>query len=160
MHGYSTTQYTSKITTKMAQFHWGRSVNSWIVLYCIVLYCGRVPAANAPRCTVAEGLLYKPWSLVVPTCTRDPSSERPTVLEREIADEFFLKMPDFHVTFTDLLHAVNLRHGTNGFTSLPKEGVLRIFSPWKSDGFGRVWTRELGYQRKFLNLLTLSWYLD
>ena len=38
---------------------------------------------------------------------------------------------DFHVTFMDLLHAVNLRHGTNGFTSLPKEGVLRIFSPWK-----------------------------
>ena len=27
---------------------------------CIVLYCGRGPAANAPGCTVAEGLLYKP----------------------------------------------------------------------------------------------------
>ena len=40
-------------------------------------------------------------------------------------------MPDFHVTFRDLLHAVNLRHGTKGFTSLPKEGVLRNFSPWK-----------------------------
>ena len=40
-------------------------------------------------------------------------------------------MPDFHVTFRDLLDAVNLRHGTNGFTSLPKGGVLRIFSPWK-----------------------------
>jgi hypothetical protein len=25
--------------------------------------------------------------------------------------------------------------------------VLRIFSPEKSDGFGRVWTRELEYQR-------------
>jgi hypothetical protein len=24
--------------------------------------------------------------------------------------------------------------------------VLRIFSPEKSDGFGWVWTRELGYQ--------------
>ena len=48
-----------------------------------------------------------------------------------MADEFCLKMPDFHVTFRDLLHAVNLRHGTNGFTSLLKEGVLRIFSPWK-----------------------------
>ena len=48
-----------------------------------------------------------------------------------MADEFCLKMPDFHVTFGDLLHAVNLRHGTNGFTSLTKEGVLRIFSPWK-----------------------------
>jgi hypothetical protein len=30
------------------------------------------------------------------------------------------------------------RHGTDGFTSLPNEGVLRIFSPEKSDGFGRV----------------------
>ena len=26
-----------------------------------------------------------------------------------------------------LLHAANLRHGTDNFTSLPKEGVLRIF---------------------------------
>ena len=51
------------------------------------------------------------------------------LLWREMADEFCLKMPDFHVTLRDLLHAVNLRHGTNGFTSLPKEGVLRIFSP-------------------------------
>ena len=31
----------------------------------------------------------------------------------------------------DLLHAANLRHGTDGFTSSPKEGVLRIFSPLK-----------------------------
>ena len=36
-----------------------------------------------------------------------------------------------HVTFGDLLHAVNLRHGTVGFTSPPKESVLRTFSPWK-----------------------------
>ena len=50
---------------------------------------------------------------------------------REMADEFCLKMPDFHVTFRNLLHAVNLRRGTKGFTSPPKEGVLRIFSPWK-----------------------------
>ena len=44
-----------------------------------------------------------------------------------MADEFCLKMPDFHVTFRDLLHVVNLRHGTKDFTSLPKEGMLRIF---------------------------------
>jgi hypothetical protein len=36
---------------------------------------------------------------------------------------------EFHVTFRDLLHAVKLRHGADGFTSPPKEGVLRIFSP-------------------------------
>ena len=30
-----------------------------------------------------------------------------------------------------LLHATDLRHGTDGFTSPPKEGVLKIFSPLK-----------------------------
>ena len=32
-----------------------------------------------------------------------------------MADEFCLKMPDFHVIFRDLLHAVYQRRGTNGF---------------------------------------------
>jgi hypothetical protein len=36
---------------------------------------------------------------------------------------------DLHVTFRNLLHAIKLRHGTDGFTSPPKEVVLRIFSP-------------------------------
>jgi hypothetical protein len=36
---------------------------------------------------------------------------------------------DFHVTLRDLLHAVKLRHGTGGFTSPPKDGVLTIFLP-------------------------------
>ena len=31
----------------------------------------------------------------------------------------------------DLLHAANLRHGTDGFTSPLREGVLRIFLPLK-----------------------------
>jgi hypothetical protein len=58
----------------------------------------------------------------------------------EIACKFSLKMPDFHVAFRELLHAVNLRHGTHSFTSLPKEDVLRIFSfalkiPMASTGF-------------------------
>jgi hypothetical protein len=47
------------------------------------------------------------------------------VLER-VAENFCLNA-DFHVTFRDLLHAVNLRHGTAGFTSPLKEGVLGIF---------------------------------
>ena len=50
-----------------------------------------------------------------------------------MVDEFCLKMIDFHVTFRDILH------GTNGFTSLPKERVLRIFftlkNPTASAGF-------------------------
>jgi hypothetical protein len=54
--------------------------------------------------------------------------------------KFSLKVPDFHVAFRDLLPVVNLRQGTHNFTSLPKEGVLRIFffalkNPTASGGF-------------------------
>jgi hypothetical protein len=44
-------------------------------------------------------------------------------------------------TSTSLLGSFTCRkaqHGADGFTSPPKEGVLRIFSPEKSEGFGRV----------------------
>ena len=43
----------------------------------IVLYCGRVPAANASGCTADEGLLYKPRSLVIPTCIARCVHQRP-----------------------------------------------------------------------------------
>jgi len=36
---------------------------------------------------------------------------------------------EFHVTFKDLLHAVKLRHVTNGFTAPPKDSVLMNFRP-------------------------------
>ena len=38
-------------------------------------------------------------------------------------------LPKFRLPrkFRDLLHAANLRHGTDGSTSPPKEGVLRIY---------------------------------
>ena len=88
-----------------------------------------------------------------------------------MVDKLCLKMPDFHVTFRDLLHAVNLRHGTDGFTSPPKEGVLRIFfvlkNPTVSEGFE---PSKLGYQRPAhylrtteaalgTDLITLYWYI-
>jgi hypothetical protein len=51
------------------------------------------------------------------------------------------------VKYRVLLHAANLRHGANGFTSLLKEGMLRIFLPEKSDFFGWERACNLGYQR-------------
>jgi hypothetical protein len=57
---------------------------------------------------------------------------------REMAESVLPTACDFHGKCRDLLHAANLRHGADGFTSPPKEGVLRIFSPEKSDGFSRV----------------------
>ena len=56
---------------------------------------------------------------------------------REIVDEFWLKVPNFQVTFRDLLHALNLR----------RKACWGFFRPEKSNGFGPVWTHELGYQR-------------
>ena len=55
---------------------------------------------------------------------RDPSSEKWNC-GREICPVI---LPKFRLPrkFRDLLHAANLRHGTDGFTSPPKEGVLRI----------------------------------
>ena len=56
---------------------------------------------------------------------------------REMADQILPTACYFHSKCRDLLHAANLRHGTDGFTSSPKEVMLRIFSPEKSDGFSR-----------------------
>jgi len=59
---------------------------------------------------------------------RDPSSERWNCGRERC---LVVVLPKFRLPrkFGDLLHAVNLRHGADGFTSPPNEGVLRIFSP-------------------------------
>jgi hypothetical protein len=65
---------------------------------------------------------------------------------REMAERILPKV----ATSTSILGSFTCRkarHGTDGFTSPPKEGVLRTFSPEKSDDFGQVWTRELVYRR-------------
>jgi len=59
---------------------------------------------------------------------RESTQRRKMELWKRNVREFSLNA-EFHATFRDLLHAVKLRHGTDGFTSPPKEGVLRIFSP-------------------------------
>jgi hypothetical protein len=54
---------------------------------------------------------------------------------------------DFHINRRVLLHAANLRHGTDGFTSPPKEGMLWTFIAWK---IRQLRTRDLGYKRPAL----------
>ena len=65
--------------------------------------------------------------LYVHNDARDPSSERWNC-ERESCPVI---LPKFRLPckFRDLLLATNLRHGTDGFTSPLKEGMLRIFLP-------------------------------
>jgi hypothetical protein len=71
-----------------------------------------------------------PPPLDVPTfsarCLHVQRRERPLAavepfVGEKCSDKFRIEF-DFHVI---------LRHGTDGFTSPPKEGVLRIFSPLK-----------------------------
>jgi hypothetical protein len=57
---------------------------------------------------------------------RASSSEAGETWVRKMAAESLPTRHLFHALRV-LLHAVNLRHGTDGFTSPPKEGVLRIF---------------------------------
>ena len=55
--------------------------------------------------------------------------KREELLGREMAGNFDRKLRLSRIHFRVLLHAANMRHGTNGFTSLQKGDVLRIFSP-------------------------------
>jgi hypothetical protein len=49
---------------------------------------------------------------------------------------------DFHVNRRVLLHAANLRHGTDGFTSPPNEGMLWIRRLWPGSN-PRSWVPEV-----------------
>jgi len=76
--------------------------------------------------------------LYVRNDARDPSSERWNG-GREMCP---IILPKFRLPrkFKDLLHAANLRHGTDGFISPPKEGVLRIFFALKMINKHRILT--------------------
>jgi hypothetical protein len=68
--------------------------------------------------------------LHVQRCKRPLAAEGRTLRGREMFRRISsrIRLPR---NSRDLLHAVKLRHGTVGFTSPPKEGVLRIFLPLK-----------------------------
>jgi hypothetical protein len=101
------------------------------------------------RCILGKflgiGCQVLPQPLDVPTfsarCHHVQRRERPLATEggtlrgREMFRQIW---PRIRLTRNskDLLHAANLRHGTDGFTSTPTEGVLRIFSPLK---IRRLW---------------------
>jgi hypothetical protein len=98
-------------------------VNGMVLAHCIlgklvgvVCHCFP-PPLDVP--TFAARCLY------VRNDAGDTSSERWNC-GREICPVI---LPKFRLPlkFRDLLHAVNLRQGADGFTSAPKEAVLKIF---------------------------------
>ena len=97
----------------------------------IYLHYFRTPLLFIQLGTAALRLIIRSGLDVPTSATRRHHARAPSGgrwnCGREMSGKFCLNS-DFHVTFRDLLHALDLRHGTDGFTSSPKEGVLRIFS--------------------------------
>jgi hypothetical protein len=96
---------------------WGRNQGFAALMHCgLQVYCAQL-------------------NLVPPVISR--GAPRPTTWETSVSEggkygrgngRFNLAYKcDFHGKCTDILHAAKLRHGTGGFTSPPKEGMLRIF---------------------------------
>jgi hypothetical protein len=74
--------------------------------------------------------------LVSPVISIGTPHERPLLVKGGIMGE---KWPNkFNLMITTSMEIIRLQHGTDGFTSPLKEGMMRIFSPKKSDGFGHV----------------------
>jgi hypothetical protein len=92
--------------------------------------------STLPRLIGREGWSCIPviymFSTFATSRLREILADRGGNMWAKMAGKFSLQMPDIYVAFRDLLHAVNLRHGTHSFTSLPKEGVLRIFFSLKN----------------------------
>jgi len=120
-----------------------------------------------------------PPPLDVPTfsarCLHVQRRERPLAAEgvtlrgREMVRQISSRIRLSHNS-RDLLHTANLRHGTDGFTSPPKEGVLRIFSPLK---IRRLWpglnprtwvpkpsTLPLDHRSRFFGCIRKKYYLN
>jgi hypothetical protein len=90
--------------------------------------------------SLGVGCHFFPLPLDVPTfsatCLHVQRRERPLAAEgrtlrgREMFRHVWPRIRISH-NYRDLLHSANLRHGTDSFTSPPKEGVLGIFSSLK-----------------------------
>jgi hypothetical protein len=92
------------------------------------LYPGQVLGGNLPLLSPAFRRSHFRRQVPVRPQRRERSQQRKVELS---ARNCPVILPKFRLPlrFRYLLHAANLRHGTDGFTSSLKEGVLRIFSP-------------------------------
>jgi hypothetical protein len=164
-HTYThTTSHTSPLHRKWKTFKkFPQTFNLIIKLLLTIFYmlqknmCDRYIDTRIWGPTAPMHLGLKERALCAPLSVSPPSSpealhvrqhERPLSAKDGIMGEkWLIKFSlqwDFHGNCMGILHAAKLWHGTDGFTSPLKEGMLRVFS---LNGLGQVWTRELGYQR-------------
>jgi hypothetical protein len=134
---------------------WPLKIRSIIIIIIIIIIFNLRTAAFKAYCAIWVRRSNFHHQASPSMSPRESTQRRKVELWARNVREFCLNV-DFHVTFRDLLHAVKLRHGTDAFTSPPKDGVLMIFSPKKPDGFGRVQTRELGYRKPANYLQTIK----
>ena len=115
----SDTQNT--VATIISSFYWASVANAPNILqpYWLIVLPLDVPAPSGQRWRCL-------WTFLFSNVPTFATSRLQEILAEKWPMNFAWKMPDFHVTFRDLLH------GTDGFASPPKEGVLRIFFALKN----------------------------
>jgi len=94
------------------------------------LHSGQVLTGNLPLLSPAFRRSNIRHQVSPRPSRRERSWRREVELWARMLSGNFVEMTT-SMQFRDLLHASNLRHGTDGFTSPPKEVVLRTFSPIK-----------------------------
>jgi hypothetical protein len=100
-------------------------------MYC---YCGDIAQRVPYTATITDLLCFPIWILIIPDHPLEPSSgsqqRRLEAKQEETWCEMFLNLA-YKYLFSycmDLQHAKKkILHGTDSFTSHPKEVVLRIF---------------------------------
>jgi hypothetical protein len=73
-----------------------------------------------------------------PEALRTKRRERPLTAKEGSLTHEFCQRPVILLQALGSSHAPKLGHGADYLTSPPKEGMLRIFTSEKSNGFGRV----------------------
>ena len=105
------------------------------VAYCTTLNVQTLTTSRLPRDPGSQGWSYTLLFLDVPIFTtsrlpRDLSTQRWNYVGEKWPMNF-ARNARLPLSIQESFTCTNLRHGTDGFTSPPKDGVLRIFSPWK-----------------------------
>jgi hypothetical protein len=122
------TSTSDAITVKSLLFYFR---NLHLLLLSVGPAESRLMHCSLPRLIVQNPLLVPPFiSRGAPRQTElETSISERRNYGREMADQIYPNKCDFHVIVGFFNMPQSLRHGTDGFTFPPKEGMLRIFSP-------------------------------
>jgi hypothetical protein len=91
----------------------------------LVVYCAALDPPSPPSPRVVRRSHFRRQSVSASVRPERPLAAKGGTVGENDGRKFCLN-GDFHTTFRDLLRATSLRHGIDGFTSLPKAGFSQV----------------------------------